>query len=108
MLKEGKSATPSGLTSVDNAEAERTWWKDKIFRATCKLMKVTVLAESSKYFIFSLVLSAPMMPKDMSQVGVTLFPSFLTVLMYTVSSNTHKHRDAMVVQKPQKLSCGIS
>ena len=35
-----------------------------------------VLAESSEYIHFHRDLSAPSMSTDMSQVGVTLFPSF--------------------------------
>ena len=40
-----------------------------------QLMKAAVLAESSKYIHFHRDLSAPAMSADMSQVGVTLFPS---------------------------------
>ena len=41
-----------------------------------QLMKATALAESSSYIHFHRDLSAPVMSTDMSQVGVTLFPSF--------------------------------
>ena len=37
-------------------------------------MKVTMLAESSLYFHWAI--SAPVMSTDVSQVGVTFFPSF--------------------------------
>ena len=41
-----------------------------------QLMKATVLAEISSFIHFHHDLSAPAMSTDMSQVGVTLFPSF--------------------------------
>ena len=41
-----------------------------------KLMKATVLAESSVFIPFHRDLSAPAMSTDMSQVGVALFSSF--------------------------------
>ena len=41
-----------------------------------KLMKATVLAESSEYIHFHRDLSAAAMSIDRSQVGVALFPSF--------------------------------
>ena len=51
--------TLTWLTSVDIAGVERTWWKDKIYRAFSQycdfhqVMKVIVLTESPLYFIFS-------------------------------------------------------
>ena len=41
-----------------------------------RLMKATVLAESSYFINFYRDLSDPAMSTDMSQVGVALFPSF--------------------------------
>ena len=41
-----------------------------------QLMKAIVLAESSIFILFHCDLSAPAMSTDMSQVGVTIFPSF--------------------------------
>ena len=38
--------------------------------------EAAMLAESSIYFIFHQVLSAPAMSTDENQVGVALFPSF--------------------------------
>ena len=45
-------------------------------RLSLQLMKVIVLAESSVLILFHRDLSAPAMSTAMSQVGVTLFPSF--------------------------------
>ena len=46
------------------------------------LIKVTVLAESSLYFIFLLGSLATLMSTDMSQAGVALLPSFLHFLSF--------------------------
>ena len=41
-----------------------------------QLMKATVLAETASFIRFHRDLSAPAMPTQMNQVGITLFPSF--------------------------------
>ena len=41
-----------------------------------QLMKATVLTESSLYLIFSPGFSTTVMSRDVSQIGVTHFPSF--------------------------------
>ena len=43
---------------------------------THQLMKAIVLAESSNYLSTFIVMSAPAMPTDSSQVGAAIFPSF--------------------------------
>jgi hypothetical protein len=55
--------------------------KMDVFRATSTADEATVLAESSEYIHFHHDLSAPAISTDMSQVGVTLFPSFLYIFL---------------------------
>ena len=47
-----------------------------LYSLSLQPMKATVLAESSEYIHLHRDLYAPAMSKDMSQVGVALFPSF--------------------------------
>ena len=85
--------TPTWLTSVDITRAERTRWKDKklSFQPTLWLSSASAADESHsvgwKLYILSFhwVLSAPAMSTDMSQVGVTHFPSFQHFLRFVIS-----------------------